>query len=88
MEVKYMAALSKKGVTEIVDAIRALGGETTVAKLAERLGRHVNGMSQTLSNNKKLIGIVELGDGKGGARIVRIPTTPRSLGPLFDPRPE
>ena len=82
-----MAALSKKGVNEIITALRELGGKTTLAKLAEKLGRDVNGLSQTLSNNKKLIGLIEQDDGKGGARIVGLSAEGQSFGPLFSKKP-
>lgn len=82
-----MAALSKRHVKEILEAIRELGGKTTVAALAQKLGRDVNGMSQTLSNNAKLAGLIMLGDEKAGERTVELTEAGRSRGTLFEQRP-
>lgn len=57
---------------EIVDTLSALGGTATVARLAEHLGRHADGLYYHLRLLKKAGLVEELSSEDGGERAFRL----------------
>ncbi len=76
-------AISKQDRNTVINALRALGGRTTLRKLAAAVGRDVNGLSQTL-NGKTFKAFVGQESGNGGDRIVFLTEQGLSRGSLFD----
>lgn len=76
-------AISKKERNEIINALRNLGGSTSLKQLAEALGRDVNGLSQTLYG-KIFADLITQDLGRGGSRIIQLTEKGSSQGPLLD----